>query len=121
MRSNWTCAWRDTASTRGSAALVTCHPGDQPSMRPNRRVLRPKVSCQTKASASCRIPSPTATIGFEDRPAAHGIAIGGARCHMGERQHVSCDLQEFVIVELPCAKHPGALDAFANYRYQFLV
>src|SRR6185437_11775578 len=30
-------------------------------------------------------------------------------------------LQEFVIVELPCAQHAGALDAFANYRYQFLV
>jgi hypothetical protein len=30
-------------------------------------------------------------------------------------------LQQLKIVELPCPKHAGALDAFANYRYQFLV
>jgi hypothetical protein len=84
--------------------------------RPNFREFRPETRTRAVDDVAT-----AATPGFEDSTAPHGIAMGGARCHMRERTHVSRDLQEFVIVELPCAKHPGALDAFANYRYQFLV
>src|ERR1700682_3391588 len=57
---------------------------------------------------------------FVDSPAAHWIARDRAG-DTGERSHVGRGLQEFLIVELPCRKHAGAGDAFANYRYKFVV